>query len=157
MILRVSHWLSKLESFNERQWQKGEIDKRKEGKLLYSLMRALLPVWESLVMLGPGLGETGGREEGDETKEGHTGELTRVLPTQQEMSASPIFFLGQTQDDGSQVLEMGRRQTGGRTGWCNIYHGFFWKVANHFKIQTKLLLLLFIFWTIFYLATVISC
>lgn len=157
MILRVSHWLSKLESFNERQWQRGEIDKRKEGKLLYSLMRALLPVWESLVMLGPGLGETRGREEGDETKEGHTGELTRVLPTPQEMSATPIFFLGKTQNDGSQVLEMGRRQAGGRTDWCNFYHIFFWEVANHLKIQTKLLLLLFVFQTIFYLVTVISC
>ena len=39
----------------------------------YSLMRAPLPVWESLVMLGPDLGEIGGREgrERDETKEGH--------------------------------------------------------------------------------------
>lgn len=45
-------------------------------------MRALLPVWESLVMLGPDSGETGGREGGredrDETKERHTGELSRV-------------------------------------------------------------------------------
>lgn len=60
--------------------------------MLYSLMRALLPFWESLVMLGPGLGETGAREEGDETKEGHTGELTRVPPTPQEMSTSTRFF-----------------------------------------------------------------
>lgn len=34
----------------------------------YSLMRAPLPVWESLVMLGPGDGGGGG----DETKEGDT-------------------------------------------------------------------------------------
>lgn len=34
-------------------------------------MQALLPVWESLVMLGPDLGESVGREERDETKEGH--------------------------------------------------------------------------------------
>lgn len=51
-----------------------KVTKQKEGKLLYSLMRALLPVWESLVMLGPDLGrKSGGREGGrdrDETKEG---------------------------------------------------------------------------------------
>lgn len=42
IFLQVSHW--------------AESDKVKEVKLLYSLMRALLPVWESLVMLGPDLG-----------------------------------------------------------------------------------------------------
>lgn len=42
ILLQVYHWTKS--------------DKAKEGKLLYSLMRALLPVWESLVMLGPDLG-----------------------------------------------------------------------------------------------------
>lgn len=43
----------------------------KKGKLLYSFMQALLPVWESLVMLGPDFGgKSEGREERDETKEG---------------------------------------------------------------------------------------
>lgn len=72
IFLLLPHWFSKLESFNERQQHRGESDKAKKGKLLYSLMQALLPVWESLVMLGPGQGGKveGGREERDERKEG---------------------------------------------------------------------------------------
>lgn len=60
----------------------------KEEKWLKSLMQTQLPVWESLVLLGPDLGG------GGETKEGHIRGLTAVLPTPGEMSASTRFSSG---------------------------------------------------------------
>lgn len=66
-------------------------------------MRALLPVWESLVMLGPDLGESGGREERDETKEGHR-RIDKDAATTGNVNLHP-FSLGQTRDDESQDSE----------------------------------------------------
>lgn len=60
-------------------------------------MQAWLPVWESLVLLGP---DSGG---GGETKEGHTRVLTAVPPTPGEMSAS-TRFQSRTQADEWQVF-----------------------------------------------------
>lgn len=51
-----SSWFPTFDHFSGRQQQIRESDKAKKGKLLSALMRALLPVWESLVMLGPDSG-----------------------------------------------------------------------------------------------------
>lgn len=99
ILLKVFHWFSKLETFYERT----ESDKAKEGKLLYSLMQALLPVWESLVMLGPDLR---GKVEGgkrDETKEGDR-RIDKDDVATGNVNFCP-FFLGQTLYDEWQVSE----------------------------------------------------
>lgn len=93
-------------------------------------MRALLPVWESLVMLGPDLGKSEGREERDETKERDTGELTRMPPPQEMSTPHPLFFffLGQTRDDESQVLETSERKIEMVT--YHLPHVLFWDVVD---------------------------
>lgn len=63
-------------------WQRGESDKAKEGKLLYSLMRALLPVWESLVMLGP---DSGGKQ----WREGREREMRQKSGRQENWQGCP--------------------------------------------------------------------
>lgn len=77
-----------LKSFSERLRQRGQTDKGKEWKWLKSLMRARLPVWESLVLLGP---DSRG---GVATKEGPTRVLTALQPTLREISASARFPSG---------------------------------------------------------------
>lgn len=68
-------------------------------------MRALLPVWDSLVMLGPDLGGKveGGMRERDETKEGDR-RIDKDAATTGNVNPRP-FFLCQTKDDESQVSE----------------------------------------------------
>ncbi len=63
-------------------------------------------------MLGPDLGGRveGGREERDETKEGHR-RIDKDAAATGNVSLRP-FFLGQTQDDESQVSETREKKIG---------------------------------------------
>lgn len=65
-----------------------ESDKTKKGELLSALLQALLPVWESLVLLKGNV--EGGMREMRQT--GETGKLTR-MPPPQEMSSSASLLL----------------------------------------------------------------
>lgn len=118
------------EFFGEKAATKeGESDKAKEGKLLDSLMRALLPVWESLVMLGPDQGERvkgreGGRERWD--KRG-TQENWQGCRRHRKCQPPPLFFFSvRHRGDGSQVFKRHQRR---RWRWLGqrLPHVLFWE------------------------------
>lgn len=132
VIAPVSHWFSEPGSFfgEKAATKEGESDKAKEGKLLDSLMRALLPVWESLVMLGPDQGERvngrEGRRERDETKEGRR-RIDKDAATTGNVSLHPFFFFSvRHRDDGSQVFKRHQRR---RWRWLgqHLPHVLFWE------------------------------
>ena len=134
LIAPVSHWFSKPRSF----WWKGsdkrgESDKAKEGKLLDSLMRALLPVWESLVMLGPDQGErVKGREGGRGGERGRWDKRGTQENWQgcrhRKCQPPPLFFFFSVRhrDDGSQVFKRHQRR---RWRWLGQHspHVLFWE------------------------------
>ena len=130
LIAPVSHWFSKPRSF----WWKGsdkrgESDKAKEGKLLDSLMRALLPVWESLVMLGPDQGERvkgreGGRggERGRWDKRGTQENWQGCRRRHRKCQPPPLFFFSRSGTGmmDRRFLRDTREEDG--DGWGNIHH-----------------------------------